>query len=558
MADRIAPLLSPRFAAMLAPPIQDALGGAVAMAAKAFGEERKDAGRRRATGRQLTRGRNMKGGHILAIDQGTTSSRAIVFDGAMKIVSVAQQEFTQHFPHSGWVEHDAEEIWQSVLKTTRDAIARAGLHPSDIAAIGITNQRETVVAWERATGQPVGRAIVWQDRRTAELCEALKARDLEPLFTERTGLLLDPYFSGTKLAWMLDNFDGLRARAEAGEICFGTVDSWLIFRLTDGKSHVTDATNACRTLLYDIAENRWDPELLEILGVPEKMLPQVKDCAAEFGTTDRDVLGAAIPILGVAGDQQAATIGNACFSPGMVKSTYGTGCFAVLNTGAERIPSKNRLLTTIAYRLDGETTYALEGSIFVAGAAVQWLRDGLGIIGKASDSGHLAAQADPGQHVYLVPAFTGLGAPHWDAHARGAIFGLTRNSGPAELARAALESVAYQTLDLVEAMRGDWAASPDDTVLRVDGGMVASDWAMQRLADILAAPVDRPQIMETTALGAAWLAGMKAGVWPGMDEFAASWSLDRRFEPDMDEAARKAAIDGWHDAVRRTLTVPAP
>ncbi|CAD7024791.1 glycerol kinase [Pseudorhizobium endolithicum] len=493
-------------------------------------------------------------GYVLAIDQGTTSSRAIVFDGNMKIAGVGQKEFTQIFPKSGWVEHDPEEIWGSVVLTIRQAIRKAGIKASEIAAIGITNQRETVVVWERETGQAIHNAIVWQDRRTAGDCERMKAEGLEQLFTERTGLLLDPYFSGTKLSWLLTNIEGARKRAENGELCFGTIDTYLIWRLTGAKSFVTDATNASRTLLYNIAENRWDEELLKILDVPGAMLPEVKDCADDFGVTDERLFGAAIPILGVAGDQQAATIGQACFEPGMIKSTYGTGCFAVLNTGSEMVPSRNRLLTTIAYRLDGRTTYALEGSIFIAGAAVQWLRDGLGIIRKAEQTGQLADSADPEQQVYLVPAFTGLGAPHWDAEARGAIFGLTRNTGPAELSRAALEAVCYQTRDLLDAMHKDWQSDGRQTVLRVDGGMVASDWTMQRLADLLDAPVDRPTILETTALGAAWLAGSKAGVWPGREEFARRWARQRCFEPQMDGAVREAKIRGWKDAVRRTLT----
>ncbi|MCJ8519459.1 glycerol kinase [Pseudorhizobium tarimense] len=492
-------------------------------------------------------------GYVLAIDQGTTSSRAIVFDENMKIAGVGQKEFTQIFPKSGWVEHDPEEIWGSVVLTIRQAIRKAGIRAADIAAIGITNQRETVVMWERETGQAVHNAIVWQDRRTAGDCERMKGEGLEPLFTGKTGLLLDPYFSGTKLTWLLKNVDGARRRAENGDLCFGTIDSYLIWRLTSGKSSVTDATNASRTLLYNIAENRWDEDLLKVLEVPAAMLPEVKDCADEFGVTDERLFGAAIPVFGVAGDQQAATIGQACFEPGMIKSTYGTGCFAVLNTGAEIVPSKNRLLTTIAYRLNGRTTYALEGSIFIAGAAIQWLRDGLGIIRKAEQTGALADSADPEQNVYLVPAFTGLGAPHWDAEARGAIFGLTRNTGPAELSRAALEAVCYQTRDLLESMHKDWQNGKSDTVLRVDGGMVASDWTMQRLSDLLDAPVDRPTILETTALGAAWLAGSKAGVWPDQAEFARKWERQRRFEPQMEEAVRAAKIDGWRNAVRRTL-----
>ena len=492
--------------------------------------------------------------HILAIDQGTTSSRAIVFDGNFKIAGVGQEEFEQYFPGSGWVEHDAEEIWRSVIATARRAIDVAEITAADLAGIGITNQRETVVLWERATGTPLGRAIVWQDRRTSAICADLKARGLEPTFTAKTGLLLDPYFSGTKLAWLMNQDPSIRARAKAGELCFGTIDSWLIWKLTDGAVHVTDATNASRTLLYNIAENRWDDELLGILDIPSALLPEVKNCADDFGVSSPAFFGRALPILGVAGDQQAATIGNACFQPGMMKSTYGTGCFAILNTGRDLVPSNNRLLTTIAYRLNGETTYALEGSIFIAGATVQWLRDGLGLIKDASESGSLAAGADATQSVYLVPAFTGLGAPHWDPDARGAIFGLTRNTGPREFARAALESVGFQTLDLLEAMKRDWADASGDTVLRVDGGMVASDWTMSFLADILGGPVDRPVILETTALGAAWLAGSRAGVWPGMDEFAKQWALERRFEPTMPAATRRDRVAGWHDAVRRTLS----
>ena len=493
-------------------------------------------------------------GFILAIDQGTTSSRAIVFDGAMKVAGTGQEEFTQFYPASGWVEHDPEEIWQSVVWAVKEALKQAGRTAADITAIGITNQRETVVIWEKASGKPVHNAIVWQDRRTAPLCAKLKKQGLEAKFTRKTGLLLDPYFSGTKIAWLLDDVKGARKRAEKGELLAGTIDSFLIWRLTGGKVHATDATNASRTLLYNIATNKWDRELLELLRIPGALLPEVKDCADDYGVTDKQFFGAEIPIMGVAGDQHAATIGQTCFEPGMMKSTYGTGCFALLNTGADIVRSKNRLLTTIAYRLDGKTTYALEGSIFIAGAAVQWLRDGLKIIGKAAHSGELAATADDTQNVYLVPAFVGLGAPHWDAEARGAIFGLTRNSGPAEFARAALESVAYQTRDLLDAMKKDWKGKAARTVLRVDGGMVASDWTMQRLSDILDAPVDRPEILETTALGAAWLAGSRAGIWPKADEFARSWSLERRFEPAMEAHLRSAKLNGWRDAVRRTLT----
>lgn len=494
-------------------------------------------------------------GYVLAIDQGTTSTRAIVFDGAQRVVGSGQKEFTQHFPRSGWVEHDPDEIWDTVVETVRQAIRKAGIEAHEIAGIGITNQRETVVVWEKETGKPIHPAIVWQDRRTAAYCDKLKKQGLEKTFTRKTGLLLDPYFSGTKLSWMLANVKGARARAARGDLLFGTIDTFLIWRLTGGRSFFTDATNASRTLMYDIARNAWDEDLLEILRVPRAMLPEVKDCAADFGLTEASLFGAEIPILGVAGDQHAATIGQACFEPGMVKSTYGTGCFAVLNTGRDIVRSKNRLLTTIAYRLDGETTYALEGSIFVAGAAVQWLRDGMKMIKAAPDTGTLADQADPTQDVYLVPAFTGLGAPHWDPDARGAIFGLTRNTGPAELAKAALEAVCYQTRDLTDAMHRDWKSEGADTVLRVDGGMVASDWTMQRLADLLDAPVDRPVILETTALGAAWLAGSRAGVWPDRETFARTWARDRRFEPQMDEKTRREKIRGWKEAIKRTLTV---
>ncbi|MET0169020.1 MAG: glycerol kinase GlpK [Aliihoeflea sp.] len=492
-------------------------------------------------------------GFVLAIDQGTTSSRAIVFGADMEVVGVGQQEFTQHFPKSGWVEHDANEIWDSVVAVVKSALDKAAISAADIAAIGITNQRETIVVWDKATGEPIHNAIVWQDRRTAQICHDMKEKGLEEIFSKKTGLLLDPYFSGTKLAWLLDTIEGARAKAESGELLAGTIDAFLIWKLTGGKSHVTDATNASRTLLFNIETNAWDEELAQLLNVPLAMLPKVLDSADDFGVTEEGLFGAAIPILGVAGDQQAATIGQACFAPGMMKSTYGTGCFAVLNTGETLVRSKNRLLTTIAYRLDGKTIYALEGSIFVAGAAVQWLRDGIGVIGKADESGVLAAQADETQEVYLVPAFVGLGAPHWDAEARGAIFGLTRSTGPAEFARAALESVAFQTRDLLDAMKKDWPEARE-TVLRVDGGMVASDWTMQRLADLLDAPVDRPTILETTALGAAWLAGSRAGVWPDMKAFAEAWKLEHRFEPHMGNDQRETKLAGWRDAVRRTLS----
>jgi glycerol kinase len=492
---------------------------------------------------------------ILAIDQGTTSSRAILFDDHLQPVANAQQEFAQHFPASGWVEHEPEDLWDSTLAVCRQALANAQASAAEVAAIGITNQRETTLVWDRRTGQAIHRAIVWQDRRTAERCAALEAQGHGELVAARTGLRLDPYFSGSKIAWILDNVPGARQRAERGELAFGTVDSFLLWRLTGGRIHATDATNASRTMLFDIHKGCWDADLLGLFDIPASLLPEVRDCATLFGESEPELFGGAIPIRGIAGDQQAATVGQACFSPGMLKSTYGTGCFALLNTGSKAVASKNRLLTTIAYQFGGERCYALEGSIFIAGAAVQWLRDGLGIIERASQSGQLAANADPGQHVYLVPAFTGLGAPHWDANARGAMFGLTRNTGPREFARAALDSVCFQTLDLLEAMRADWPeAEGAGTVLRVDGGMVASDWTMQRLADILAAPVDRPEVLETTALGAAYLAGLDAGLLPEPAQFGDRWRLEQRFTPALAEEPRRALVAGWRDAVRRTLS----
>ena len=491
---------------------------------------------------------------ILAIDQGTTSTRAILFDENMRAHKTAQQEFPQHFPQSGWVEHDPADLWNTTVATCRQVVADAGIDASDIAAIGITNQRETTVVWNKLTGEPVYNAIVWQDRRTDSMCKALKSRGLEGLISKRTGLLLDPYFSGTKLAWILQNDPKAMMAAAKGELLFGTVDSFLIWKLTGGAVHATDATNASRTMLYNIDKGEWDLGICQLLEIPMDMLPDVRDCAADYGVTSADFLGAEIPILGVAGDQQAATIGQACFQPGMMKSTYGTGCFALLNTGPNMVHSDNRLLTTIAYRLNGETTYALEGSIFIAGAAVQWLRDGLGIIDNAADTQALAEQADDLQALYLVPAFTGMGAPYWDAQCRGAIYGLTRNSGPAEFARATLESVGYQTRDLMEAMQADWGNSDTAPVLRVDGGMSASDWTMQFLADILGAPVDRPAVLETTALGAAWLAGMQAGLYPDQAGFAENWQGERRFEPQMDDTTRQEKYAGWQDSVQRTLS----
>ena len=488
--------------------------------------------------------------HILAIDQGTTSTRAILFDESIEPVHSAQAELTQHFPRSGWVEHDASEIWDLTLKVCRDVAQKAGDTP--IASIGITNQRETTVIWDRDTGKPIHNAIVWQDRRTSATCAKLREAGHEDMISERTGLLLDPYFSGTKIGWILEQVDGAREKARAGKLAFGTIDSWLIWNLTGGKRHVIDITNASRTLLLNIRTCEWDEEICDLLGVPMALLPEILDCDADFGETD--LIGdSVLPIQGVAGDQQAATIGQACFEPGMLKSTYGTGCFALLNTGADLVRSENRLLGTVAYRLNGQTRYALEGSIFVAGAAVQWLRDAMKVIGHAEETQALAESSDPNQPVILVPAFTGLGAPYWNADCRGAIFGLTRNSGPAELARAALESVGYQTRDLIEAMRQDWSEESLGQTLRVDGGMTASDWTMQFLADVTGARVDRPRILETTALGVAWVAGMRAGLYPDAAGFAESRAVDRSFEPGMTTADRAARYQAWTRAVRGTL-----
>ena len=498
--------------------------------------------------------------HILAIDQGTTSTRAIIFDAAMTVVASAQQEFPQHFPASGWVEHDPADLWETTLATTRAVIAKAGLQACDITAIGITNQRQTTLVWDRVTGIPIYNAIVWQDRRTSETCTQLRAAGHEPMITARTGLLLDPYFSATKIKWLLDTIPDARTRAMNGELAFGTIDSFLIWKLTEGRIHATDATNAACTMLYNIKDGHWDADICALLDIPMTMLPQVHDSAADYGTTSPDLLGAAIQILGVAGDQQAATMGQACFAPGMLKATYGTGCFALLNTGDQMVLSQNRLLTTIAYQLNGKPTYALEGSIFIAGAVVQWLRDGLKIIGSAAETQPLADCADPQQDLILVPAFTGLGAPYWRPDCRGAVYGLTRNSGPAEFARAALESVGFQTRDLLEAMKADWAhatgsQTPNAAVLRVDGGMSANEWAMQFLSDILGADVDRPQITETTALGVAWLAGMQAGIFPGPDDFSQSWALERRFTPSMSGDTRASKYARWSRAVAATMMV---
>jgi glycerol kinase len=489
--------------------------------------------------------------HLIAIDQGTTSTRAIVFDGTLKPVASAGEELAQIYPAPGEVEHNPEEIWAAVVATVRTAMAKANIAAKDVAGIGITNQRETVIVWDRTTGRPIHNAIVWQDRRTAAACERLRADGHEPMISAKTGLLCDPYFSATKIAWLLDRVDGARAAARDGRLAFGTVDSFLLWRLTGGRMHATDITNASRTMLFDIRNGRFDEELCDVTDVPRNMLPEVMDNAVEFGTTVPALFGGAIRILGMAGDQQAATIGQGCFLPGMMKATYGTGCFALLNTGAQPVASRHRLLTTVAYRIDGKTIFALEGAIFVAGAAVQWLRDGLGLIRQAADVNDLAEKSNPAERVYLVPAFVGLGAPHWDSAARAVICGLTRNSGAAEIANAALESVGYQTRELVEAMRADW---PDlaGTVLRTDGGMTSSDRTMQFLADILGAPVDRPPFLETTALGAAYLAGYKAGVCPAPEIFAKSWACERRFTPSLPEAERQDKWAGWQDAVRRT------
>lgn len=491
------------------------------------------------------------GSALLAIDQGTTSSRAIVFDLDGHRLGSAQKEFAQIYPQSGWVEHDASVIWEDTLTVCKGALADAGLAAPDIISCGITNQRETVVIWDRSTGAPIANAIVWQDRRTAEICQELRGHISEDELAERTGLLLDPYFSATKIRWLLDQIPGARQRAEAGELAFGTIDSWLIYKLSGGAVHATDATNASRTMLFNIREQCWDPKLLELFSVPASLLPEVRDSAADFGVIRPELLGAAIPIGAVLGDQQAATVGQACFEPGMVKSTYGTGCFAVLNLGSEFVRSQNKLLTTVAYRLGGEVTYALEGSIFIAGAAVQWLRDSLRLIGHAADTEKLAASVESTGGVYLVPAFTGLGAPYWDPEARGALIGLTRASGFAEIARAALESVCYQTRDLMDAMAAD--ARPARS-LRVDGGMVANDWLVQYLADTVRLPIERPQVLETTALGAAYFAGLSAGVYDSLDDIASRWQAQSEFQPTRDAQKMKTRYAGWQAAVQRVLT----
>lgn len=490
--------------------------------------------------------------YLLAIDQGTTSTRAIVFDETGAKRSMAQVELPQHFPCDGWVEHDAMEIWWATETVCREVLRKVGLHARDISAIGITNQRETTVLWDRSNGMPVHKAIVWQDRRTSSTCAQLKADGHEAVVQAKTGLLLDPYFSATKLAWLLDNVSNARERAANGELAFGTIDSWLLWKLTHGRVHATDATNASRTLLFNIHTQDWDDELLALFDIPRSVLPQVKDSSDDFGQAAPDFLGAAVPIRGVAGDQQAAMVGQACFAPGMVKSTYGTGCFLMLNTGDVVVQSSNRLLSTVAYRLKGKPTYAVEGSIFVAGATIQWLRDGLKLIGSAAETQAIAEATGDARGVYMVPAFTGLGAPYWDPQARGAIFGLTRDTGIGEIVTAGLQSVCFQTRDLMEAMTRDGAAPV--TTLRIDGGMVVNNWVAQSLADIIGVPVDRPVVTETTALGAAFLAGLYVGVFKSLDDISELWHRDRRFSPTMSVNKRTELYAGWIDAVRRVST----
>ncbi len=486
--------------------------------------------------------------YLLAIDQGTTSSRAVIYDAGLHVVASAQQEFPQQFPASGWVEHDPEAIWQSVVSVCRKALASAGQSAADIAAIGITNQRETTVVWDRESGQPVYDAIVWQDRRTAERCAQLKERGFEQQVREKTGLRLDPYFSGTKLAWILDNVPGVRDRAENGELLFGTIDSFLIYRLSGGARHVTDATNASRTLLYNIHDHCWDEALMRMLDIPAEMLPEVCDCTADFAKTDPEILGQSIPICGVAGDQQAALFGQACFEPGMVKSTYGTGCFVISHTGEVALTSANQLLTTVACQLDGVTSYGLEGSIFVAGSAVQWLRDGLQIIEKAADTKAIAERRGVVDDVVVVPAFTGLGAPYWDPDARGAIFGLTRDTDRDTVVTATLQSVAYQTKDLVNCMTEDGVSLAG---LRVDGGMVQNDWFVQFMADVTDVAIQRPRNTESTVLGAAGLAGLQCGMFGSTDELSRIWQLEQEFKPKMAKKRRELLYSGWQDAVAR-------
>ncbi len=487
--------------------------------------------------------------YLLAIDQGTTSTRTIVFDRSFTPVATAQEELAQSYPSDGWVEHDPEAIWQSVVTTSREALRRCGITADQLAGIGITNQRETTVVWDRLTGEPVHSAIVWQDRRTTALCEAMRLAGHDQDVQARTGLLTDPYFSATKLVWILDNVPGARERAARGELAFGTIDTFLVWRLTGGRRHLTDATNASRTLLFNIHTQQWDDALLSLFGIPASLLPEVLDSSDDFGATDPALFGRAVPITGVAGDQHAALVGQACFEPGMAKSTYGTGCFMMLNTGDQAVASQNRLLTTLAYRLNGKPTYAMEGSIFIAGAAVQWLRDGLKLFADAAETEQLADQTRAGHSVYLVPAFTGLGAPHWDPRARGAIFGLTRDTGIAEIVAAGLQSVCFQSRDLHRCMEQD--VGNRHGRLRVDGGMVANGWLMQFLADMLGQEVDRPAILETTALGAAYLAALGVGWHRSLDELAELWRCERTFVPAMQAVERESLYDGWQSAVRR-------
>lgn len=489
--------------------------------------------------------------YILAIDQGTTSSRALIFNTEGKQLGLGQQEFKQHFPANGWVEHDAGEIWDTSVQSIRKALQQAGISASDVSCIGITNQRETTVVWDRKTGAPIHRAIVWQDRRTSEFCQELRNRNLEALIQDKTGLLIDPYFSATKLRWILDNVEGAREKAEQGELAFGTIDSFLLWKLTGGKQHCTDATNASRTMLFNIREQCWDQKLLDLFSIPEALLPEVKDCAADFGVSEQDLLGHEIPITGILGDQQAAAFGQCCFHQGLAKSTYGTGCFLLINSGAEMVTSSNRLLSTVAYRLDGKTCYALEGSIFMAGATMQWLRDEMRLVQTAAESEAMAEATSDDLSVYLVPAFTGLGAPYWDSDARGAIFGMTRDTGAREIVTAGLMSVCYQTRDLIEAIAADGV---DLQTLRVDGGMTANNYLLQKLADVLACDVHRPIVTETTALGAAYVAGLQAGLFESLDEIEAKWQLDKSTSPQKDDNWRQRRYAGWQEAVRRTRT----
>ncbi|MEM6818503.1 MAG: glycerol kinase GlpK [Pseudomonadota bacterium] len=490
-----------------------------------------------------------KKSYILAIDQGTTSSRAVVFDANLEVVASAQQEFAQHFPQSGWVEHDAEEIWDSVVTVCREALNNAGISAAEVASIGITNQRETTIVWDRETGKPISRAIVWQDRRTAEICRGLAGEGHGPVVERKTGLRLDPYFSATKLAWILDHTEGARERADAGQLAFGTVDTFVLWRLTGGAVHATDVTNASRTALLDIESQQWDDELLSIFNVPEAVLPEVRDCADDYGVTADDLFGSAIPIGGIAGDQQAALIGQCCFAPGATKSTYGTGCFVIANSGSSIVRSNNQLLSTIGYRIAGETTYAIEGSIFVAGSAIQWLRDGIRIIDHAKDTADIAESHGIERDVVVVPAFTGLGAPHWDPDARGAIFGLTRGSDRAAIVTATLQSIAYQTADLMGAMKDD-GLSP--ALLRVDGGMVANTWFLQFLADVTRLPIERPANTESTVLGAAALAGLQAGLFDSLDALTKVRAVDHSASPVMPDADAAQLMQSWHSAVART------